>query len=60
MDAESGLEARFGPGLGSGLTDEGTESLEDLGQPDRVRLITIPDARLPRAVATQLDMGGMP
>lgn len=40
--------------------NEWSEEPEDLGQPDRVRMITIPDAQIPRFVRRQLDAGSRP
>lgn len=44
-------------GMTGGFDNEPLEE-EDLGQPDRVRVITIPDARVPRAVRRAI--GGTP
>jgi prepilin-type N-terminal cleavage/methylation domain-containing protein len=51
-----GMEDAFPPEL----VGEEAELTQPATPPDRVRLITIPDARIPRFVQREIDAGGMP
>ena len=59
-----GVVALTGGFGGDGDAPDPELELEDLGQPDRVRLITIPDARVPRMVrrasGPSFSAGGVP
>jgi prepilin-type N-terminal cleavage/methylation domain-containing protein len=54
------LTGAFGGESSAGGAFAGEDLDEDLGQPDRVRLITIPDARVPRAIRRAGEIGGTP
>ena len=61
-DDPFGYDAFGGNGpRAAGLSDDPfTDEDKPLGPPDRVRIITIPDASIPRLVRRELDAGGAP